>query len=177
MKILFCDNSLRELLHFRGTVIDHFIKEGNEVLLVAPVNINPPSRKGCKVIDVRLQRGGMSVLNDLRFIRSLYSIYKRERPDYIFHYTIKPNIYGSISSRMLGIPSAAMISGLGYAFHHNDFRSKMARLLFKLGLRFATDVLVLNQGNLDTLLNRGYLNPEKVILLKGGEGLDLIKYS
>lgn len=35
-KILFCDNSLRELLNFRGNVIRYYAEQGFEVVLVAP---------------------------------------------------------------------------------------------------------------------------------------------
>ena len=37
-KILFCDNSLRELLNFRGNVIRYYAEQGFEVVLVAPEN-------------------------------------------------------------------------------------------------------------------------------------------
>ena len=38
MKILFCDNSLRELLNFRKVVIEAYVAWGCEVVLVAPKN-------------------------------------------------------------------------------------------------------------------------------------------
>lgn len=36
MKVLFCDNSLRELLNFRGKIINDYAEEWVEVVLVAP---------------------------------------------------------------------------------------------------------------------------------------------
>ena len=41
-KILFCDNSLRELLNFRGDVIDDYSAKGNEIVLLAPKNRDYP---------------------------------------------------------------------------------------------------------------------------------------
>lgn len=36
MKILFCDNSLREFLNFRSDVVKSYIERGDEVVVVAP---------------------------------------------------------------------------------------------------------------------------------------------
>lgn len=177
MKLIFCDNSLRELLHFRGNVIKHFIDAGHEVILVAPANAGTRVYRGCRLITVKLERGGMNPMNDLSFFLRLLKIYRKERPDFVFHYTIKPNVYGSMAARLAGVPSSAMVSGLGYAFYHDDIRSRMARLMLKISLRCSTKVIVLNEGNMNHLIEKGYALKDKVILLKGGEGIDLKKYS
>ena len=39
-KILFCDNSLRELLNFRKEIICHYASNGYDVVLVAPQNMD-----------------------------------------------------------------------------------------------------------------------------------------
>lgn len=36
MKILFCDNSLRELVNFREKVFDDFAEKGHDIVLLAP---------------------------------------------------------------------------------------------------------------------------------------------
>ena len=38
MKILFCDNSLRELVNFREKVFDDFAEKGHDIVLLAPKN-------------------------------------------------------------------------------------------------------------------------------------------
>ena len=58
----------------------------------------------------------------------LLGIYRKERPDYIFHFTIKPNIYGTLAARLLGIHSTVMVAGLGFTFSHGGWASKMARV-------------------------------------------------
>lgn len=35
-KILFSDNSLRDLINFRGDIIDSYAQDGFEVIMVAP---------------------------------------------------------------------------------------------------------------------------------------------
>lgn len=176
MKILFCDNSLKELLNFRGDVIKHFSKQGHSIVLVAPENTKSPSTSNIKFIPIKMNRGGMNPFNDLALFLSLLKIYYKERPDYVFHYTIKPNIYGSFSAKMLRIPSSSVVSGLGYAFNHNDLRSRVARFLYRMALNLNHSVLVLNSDNMEKLLSSKILHKEKAILLRGGEGVNLNVY-
>ena len=176
MKLLFCDNSYRNLINFRGDVIDHFLSQGQEVLIVAPEDVTSDQVPNRKHIPVRMERCGMNPIRDFKYFLKLLTTYKKEKPDYIFHYTIKPNIYGSIAAKILGIPSTAMVTGMGYAFNHNDLRSKIAKILYKIALGFNEKVLVLNSGNLDKLLELGIVDRNKVILLEGGEGINLTKF-
>ncbi len=177
MKILFCDNSLKELMNFRGDVIRHFSQKGDELILVAPKNTDE------SILDFphtfygsNLHRSGMNPISDLCYFFNLFKIYKREKPDLIFHYTIKPNIYGSIVAKLLSIPSVAMIAGLGYAFNHQGFKTKIARALYRFSMRYPRKIFVLNEENLALLVNHKIIDPNKAVLLNGGEGVNLEKY-
>lgn len=179
LKVLFCDNSLRELLNFRGDVIRHFVRQGYEIVLVAPQTMDDFSAEQFQMryIPVELNRSGMNPWQDWRYWRKLYRIYKKERPDYIFHYTIKPNIYGTLAARWCGIRSSAMIAGLGYVFYKKNIRCQIARKLYRFALRYAEHVLVLNASNKDMLLSSHIVPAEKLIHLPGGEGVDLQRFT
>lgn len=177
MKIAFCDNSLRELLNFRGDIINHYAEKGDEVLVIAPQNIELEfDTPWMKHIPVKMDRAGMNPLNEIKYFLSLWKIYRRERPDYIFHYTIKPNIYGTLAARLLKIPSTAMIAGLGYVFGSKGVKAKVGRMLYKFALRFPEHVLVLNQYNKEVLRKKGWVSDKQMIILKGGEGVNLEKF-
>lgn len=176
MKLLFCDNSLKELINFRGDIIQH-LNNNNSIVIVAPDNNN---KKG---VDSSLtyyssivDRSGMNPIKDLGYMISLYKIYKKEKPDIIFHYTIKPNVYGSVAAWLLGIPSVAMVTGLGYAFNHNNIKSRIARALYRFSMKFPQKIFILNQNNLETLLNYSIITRDKAVLLPGGEGINLDIY-
>ncbi len=174
MKILFSDNSLRDLLNFRGDVIRSYAAEGHEVVLVAPqICEYEPEQPNIRHIPVMMERSGMNPVHELRYLWTLYKIYRCERPDYIFHYTIKPNIYGSIAARLLRIPSTAMIAGLGYVFNKGGVGSAVARTLYRFAMRFPEHVLVLNAYNRDVVVEKRIATPRQVILLPGGEGINL----
>lgn len=179
MKIIFSDNSLSCLLNFRGPVIEHCISLGYEIVLVAPQDGKCDLLKipqSVRYIPIVLDRTGINPWKDLRYFMQLFRIYRSERPDYIFHYTIKPNIYGSLVTGILRIKSSAMVAGLGYVFSKNTFSNRIARLLYKIALHFSDKVFVLNQSNRDTLLQYNIANEKKLIWLKGGEGVDLQRF-
>lgn len=179
LKVLFCDNSLRELLNFRGDVIRHFVRQGHHVVLIAPQTTDDFSAEQFQVryVPIELNRSGMNPWQDWRYWRKLCRIYKNERPDYIFHYTIKPNIYGTLAARWCGIHSSAMIAGLGYVFYRKDIRCQFAKRLYRFALKYAEHVLVLNVSNRDMLLSSHIVSAGKLIHLPGGEGVDLQRFT
>lgn len=179
-KILFSDNTLWGLLNFRGGVIRHFADRGCEVVLVAPQDpmcdlaVLP---QGVKYLPVTLNRTGTNPLADLKYYRELRRIYKAEKPDYIFHYTIKPNIYGTLAAWAVGIRSSCMIAGLGHVYSEKGIGNFIAQMMYKYAMRFPERVMVLNRVNYDTLSERKLVRSEKLLWLEGGEGVDLSKFT
>lgn len=177
-KIIFSDNSLRELLNFRGDIINYYANNGYDVVLVSPKNCDYVSTSpNIKIIPTNLNRGGTNPFSDIKFFFQLLRIYYKERPNYIFHYTIKPNIFGSFAAKLCRIPSSAMIAGLGFVFTDNSFGSRIGRLLYKIALKIPEKVLVLNEYNKFFLIKNCIVPKNKIILLKGGEGVNLTRYN
>ncbi len=177
-KILFCDNSLRELINFRIDIINHYASQGYDVVLVAPMNMENYRFEypNIRFIPVTLKRTSKNPLTDLFYFYTLRNIYARESPDYIFHYTIKPNIYGTLAARICRIRSTAMIAGLGYVFSKGGIGNRIARKLYRFALKYADHVLVLNAFNKELLIEQKIVAPEKIILLTGGEGVNLERF-
>ena len=179
MKILFNNNNLSGLVTFRIDIINHYIETGHDVILVAP-DRNPELEKkipaAATFIPLSGNRTSASIADNLSYFRQLYKIFKQVKPDYIFNFTIKPNIYGSIAAKLLGIPNTCMLAGLGYAFAHNDFKSKVARCLYRVALKCTQHVMLLNEGNCHTILEKRLCSQDKIIWLKGGEGVNLADY-
>lgn len=176
-KILFCDNSLQELINFRGDVINSYAADGFDVILVAPLNSDyKPLYPNIRYIPIELNRSGMNPLKELTYMKTLYTIYRKEQPNYIFHYTIKPNIYGSLAARLCNIPSTAMIAGLGYVFNNKGLGNFIARQLYRFAMCFPEHVFVLNKYNYDIILEKRIATRKQLILLSGGEGINLDKF-
>ena len=176
MKLLFSDNTLWGLVNFRLEIFRHFYELGYEIVLVAPYDPNSQLKTSVpdfvKYIPVKLERTGKSPLQDIQYMISLYRIYRSEKPDYIFHYTIKPNIYGSIAAHFAGIRNIAMIAGLGYTFTQTGLIQKIVTMLYRFSLKFAYKIFVLNEENKDILIRMNFTSVSKIILLTGGEGIN-----
>lgn len=184
MKILMCDNRLGGLLGFRADVIRHFVSEGHEVCLVAPdavsewdkIGLSCELSKKVRHIVVKMQPSGLNPIADLSLFFQYLRIFRRERPDIVFNYTIKPNIYSSLAASLVKCRVVCMLAGLGYMFSGDGFVKKLGRFLYKLGLIKAEKIFVLNQNNYDRLVDLHMVPKKKLILLSCGEGVNTDVY-
>lgn len=176
-KILFCDNSLRDLINFRGDIINHYAAVGCQITLVAPQTCAfSPQYPNVKYIPVNMNKSGTNPFSDFGYFLRLCKIFNREKPDIVFNYTIKPNIYGALAARITGCKCVDMVAGLGYMFTGSSLVKRLGRFLYKLGLRSAHKVFLLNQSNADKLINEHFIRPDRAILLSGGEGVNFERF-
>lgn len=125
---------------------------------------------------VKVNPNDINPAGDFKYLQQLLKIYRKEKPEIVFQFTIKPNIYSTLACKMLHIPCVSMVAGLGYVFEGDSAKKKIGRTLYKMGLRLSDRVFVLNEPNKKTLLNGGYVKPSKLIHLTGGEGVNLNDY-
>lgn len=131
------------LLNLRGDLIKAFVEQGHEIHVTSP-NLDERAKSAIERLggvshEVAMSRRGLSLLDDLRYFRVLRQIMKKIKPDFVLSYTIKPNIWGSLAAGSLGIPSASMVTGLGYAFTSGGGRvQKLIGLISPRLYRWAT---------------------------------------
>ena len=103
---------------FRLNLIKRLQEHGYKVYAIAPDDQYSVKLKmqGIEYVPVEMDNKGTNPKNDFKLVYDLYNIYKVISPDMILHFTIKPNIYGSIAARMLNIPVINNITGLGTVF-------------------------------------------------------------
>ena len=180
MKVLIICNSASGLEVFRGMLIKRLIKEGNTVSSIIPVTAEQKElnaekkieKWNCKLIRIPMERRGMNPIKDINLIKSYYEIMKAEKPDLVITYTIKPNIYGGFVSRILKVPYAVNITGLGTAFQNNGMLKHMVTLMYKIALKKVKIVFFENSENRDVIVNYGIVPLEKTQVLAGA-GVDL----
>ena len=73
--------------------------------------------------EIAMDAKSVNPFRDLATFWELYRAYKAERPQLVLHYTIKPNIYGSIAARFLKIPAVNNVTGLGAAFDSSKLQA------------------------------------------------------
>jgi glycosyltransferase involved in cell wall biosynthesis len=98
------------------------------------------------------------------------------RPDVVLHYTIKPNIYGTLAAAMLRIPAVNNVCGLGTIFLKDNLVSKIAISLYKLAFRYPKKVFFQNPDDLDLFVDKKIIS-EKITDLLPGSGIDLTHFT
>ena len=91
------------LLNFRGPLIRTLRERGHEVIAFAPEHDVETATEllklGVRYHPVPFERNGLNPLADLRGTRELTALLRRERPDVVFAYTVKPVVFGSFAAR------------------------------------------------------------------------------
>ncbi|MCX9111803.1 glycosyltransferase family 4 protein [Aeromonas veronii] len=178
MKICFVANTAWSMFNFRRGLLLHLISCGYQLTIIAP-NDDYTKRLediGCIVHDLPMSAKGVNPFEDINLARLLYRYYRGLKPDFIIHYTIKPNIYGSLAARMASIPSLAITTGLGYTFVNDNFIAKIARQLYKMAFRYPKEVWFLNEDDRQAFLAYSLVSENKAKLLHG-EGVDVSHFS
>jgi len=62
-------------------------------------------------------------------------------------------------------------------FNTRGIGSKVARALYRFAMRFPQHILVLNTYNRDLVLKEHIATSKQLILLSGGEGINLTQYN
>lgn len=176
--ILLCANTSWGILNFRKGLITELIARGDNVTVVAPFDDASEALTllGCEFIDVQISAKGMNPFEDLLFMATLTKIYRKLKPDCIIHYTIKPNIYGSLASRIARIPSIAVTTGLGYSFDNPGFVARIAKVLYKIAFVSPIQVWFLNQEDMNAFVEANLVKAERARLLDS-EGVDTDHFS
>ncbi len=174
MHIAFVANTSWSMYRFRTNILRHLIKQGHTVSIIAPFDdsISQLSDMGCDCIHVNMHKQGTNPLQDIYLTYQLFNIYKKIKPDLLFHYTIKPNIYGSIAAKFAKIKNCiAVTTGLGSAFIGKIWVAKIVELLYRYALLNASYVAFLNQYDQTVFIQKKIIPVTKAWLLPS-EGID-----
>ncbi|UXP33639.1 glycosyltransferase family 4 protein [Reichenbachiella agarivorans] len=174
MKIAITVNTSWNIYNFRSGLIRAIIAQGHQVIAIAPEDEFSQRLvdMGCTFRSIKMDNTGSNPITDLKLYLQLKKIYKREKPDIIYQYTVKPNIYGSLAARSLDIPVINNVSGLGTVFLNKGMAPFIAKKLYKWA--FQQVALVFFQNNDD---KRDFLNQIKLPKLNTqlipGSGINL----
>jgi glycosyltransferase involved in cell wall biosynthesis len=168
------------LLNFRGPLLRAFVDAGHEVVAVAPPqNADVPEKlksAGVHYEPVGLARAGLNPIADFASLFSLLRLFRRQRPDMVLSYTIKPVIYGSLAAWLAGVPRIyALITGLGAAFHTPGVKGGVLRFvavfLYRLALGRCTKVLAQNVDIACIFISERIVETTKIVVVPGS-GID-----
>jgi glycosyltransferase involved in cell wall biosynthesis len=178
LRVALVINTSWNIWNFRASLVRALQAAGHEVLAIAPpddYSARLETELGCRFVPIHMENKGTNPVKDALLTRRFYQIYQREKPDVVLHYTIKPNIYGSIAAKLAGIPSINNVSGLGTVFIIRNFVSRVALRLYRFAFRFPHKVFFQNDDDRQLFLQHHLVRPEITGLLPGS-GVDTMKF-
>ena len=177
MKVLILANKSTGLYNFRRELLKELCSCGHEVTISVPNGdfIAEMQQMGCRFIDTEISRHGVNPVTDMKLLAKYVSIIKSVKPDIVFTYTIKPNIYGGVACQLCKVPYVANVTGLGTAVENGGVLQKITLVLYKTGLRKAQKVFFQNQANLDFLVKHKVVKNNYALL--PGSGVNLERFS
>ena len=177
MKLLILANNDEGLYKFRKELIEEMLHEGNEVVASIPKGkwIANIKQLGVKVIPTEVDRRGINPITDMRLLFQYLRIISTLKPEMVVTYTIKPNIYGGAICRLLHVPYAVNITGLGSAFQKDNVIKKLVCFLYKISINRAKVVFFENEENKEIFLDHHLIQEEQACRLNGA-GVNLVEY-
>jgi len=178
MRIAIVVNTSWNIYNFRLNFVKTLIANGHEVHTIAPKDefTNLLIKEGCIHHSVKMDSRGTNPIKDAALILRLFFTYLRIKPAIVLHYTIKPNVYGTLAASLLRIPSINNVCGLGTVFLKDDIVSSFAMFLYKKSFCFAKKVFFQNQEDLQLFLDKK-LVPAHLVDLLPGSGIDLERFA
>lgn len=173
-RILVLSNNCAGLVNFRKEVLEAFIKEGHIVTVVAPQDNKTDIIKeiGCSFTPVNFNRQGTNPFADIKLMLKYRQILKKEKPDIVLTYTIKPNLYGGMACRLTRTPQIANITGLGIATEKPGWLYAITKVLYQLGLKKAQKVFFQNKENMDFCIRKKLVTAPSSLIPGSGVNLD-----
>jgi len=167
-------NTSWNIYNFRLNLMHSLIKNGFRVIALAPKDEYSKKLKkdGFEWINLPFDNDSTNPLKETIQIKSFYKIYKSIMPDIILHYTIKPNIYGTLAAKLLNIPVINNVSGLGTIFLHNNLTSSIAKQLYRFSFKYAHKVFFQNNDDLNLFVNNGLIASKYTDRIPGS-GIDI----
>ena len=168
--ITLVSNNYWTLYKFRFDVIKLFISKGYKVNLIAKRDAFHTKFSGeeIKKYFIPINERGMNIFSEFNTFMSLYKIYKKIKTDIIFHFTIKPNIYGSIIANLLHIKSISFVTGVGHLFLKKESTlKKLIILMYKFALKNNLEVWFTNEDDKRIFERNKIISEQKTNIVPG----------
>lgn len=176
-KVLFLVNHHVVIYNFRLELVERLLEEEYEVYISSPSGegVEKLRNIGCKIIDTPINRRGINPLSDLKLLFNYIKIIKKEKPNVVLTYTIKPNVYGGLACKITNTPYLSNITGLGTAVTNGGILSIITKFLYKIGIRKSNCVFFQNEENKRVFGDENILSGRSKLI--PGSGVNLKKFN
>ncbi|MDH5366047.1 MAG: glycosyltransferase family 4 protein [Cyclobacteriaceae bacterium] len=178
MRVAIVLNTSWNIYNFRYNLVNRLLEKGYEVYAIAPHDdySKKLEKMGCKYVPLSMDSRGVNPVKDFALVVELFNIYRKVKPDVVLHYTIKPNIYGTLAASILGVPVVNNVCGLGTAFLKKNLLSLVAKLMYKISFWYPKKIFFQNDDDLELFVDNKIVSKNSSDILPGS-GVDLKKFS
>lgn len=163
-------NTFWSIYNFRRSLIKGFLDQG---IRVVAVSANDKYRKaveelGCETVVVKnLDAKSTSLLKEAKLIWEVQKIFSRIPCQYIYTFTIKPNVYTALTNFFNNKKLVVTINGLGNVFTGGKAMQALSLQLFRLAFARAHRVVFQNRDDFSFFQKRIRLNEAKALFVPG----------
>ena len=176
--VLFISNSLWNIKNFRLDLINYLIDKNYKITILCEKNekiANKLKELRYNFIYIKTSSRKIHFFNDIILLIKYYSILAKLKPDYIITYTIKPNIYASIISKLLKIKTINNITGLGSGFLINSFLTRIIIILYRIALSKTHHTFFHNYSDRNYFIKNKIININNSSVVNGS-GVNIKKF-
>jgi glycosyltransferase involved in cell wall biosynthesis len=158
-------------------------KAGFEVLIVSEDTgrAHEIRTHGLRFWHVNLARTKVRFWNELKIIKALYLIYKKEQPDIVHHVTLKIVVNGTAAARIAGVKNVVnAVAGLGH-FFINPAKAWIVKLVFPTVFFLAQNkktnyfYIFHNDDDRSLFVRQHFAKLNQTVVIKGS-GVDLQEF-
>ena len=178
MKLIVSANTAWNVANFRAGLVRALVADGHEVVVAAPPDgtVDRVRELGARFVPLHMDNAGTSPRRDAMLAWRFRRLLATERAAALLTFTVKPNVYGGIAARSLGIPVLPNVSGLGTAFIRGGWLARTVRALYRVALAGAPTAFFQNWDDRALFVDGGLVDPARTVVLPGS-GVDLERFA
>lgn len=177
-KVLLIANTTWYIINFRSRLIEKLLEAGCHIIVAAPRDgySREPILQRCDYVPLRIDRRGKNPLRELITVYRIARLISMSKPDIVFTWTPKPNIYTTFVGALINVKVIPNIAGLGTVFIRRGVLSGVVSLLYYVSLKHSSLVFFQNNEDLKIFINNGWVSPDAACRLPGS-GVDLKRFA
>lgn len=174
MTVLFLVNHDVVIYNFRLELVERLIADGHEVHISSPYGerIDDLVKLGAIHHEIKIARHGTNPVTDGALIWNYIKLLKQVKPNIVFSYTIKPNIYGGIACRLMNVQLVANVTGLGTAVENPGLTQKITLALYRFAFKKIQRIFFQNTENRQFFIDHNLFTDKHGLLPGSGVNLD-----
>lgn len=180
MKVLILANFGMGLYNFRKELILKLIELDYKVYISIPEDdyyYEKLEKLGCVMIPTELDRRGKNLISEIKLIISYFTMIRKFSPSIVLTYTIKPTIYGGLTSKLFRVPYISNVTGLGTSVVGKGILKRFLLKLYGISLKYSDKVFFQNKSNKEVFSSDIKLISKAVLLPGSGVNLDHYTYA